>query len=83
MNDSSSSDEAALTGLAIKLKVGQSINLEGILSGDTDDNIFWKSSNTKTAKFSNDGTVTAKGKGTAVISATLGKNTVKITVKVK
>ena len=81
-DSSSSSNEATITGLAIKMKVGQSISLEGIVSDETDDNIYWKSSNTKAAKVSSDGTVTAKGKGTAVISATLGSSTVKITVKV-
>ncbi|MBR5089148.1 MAG: Ig-like domain-containing protein [Ruminiclostridium sp.] len=79
---SSSSSDVELTGIQVNLKPGETLNLSGILSGETDDNILWKSSKTDVAKVSSDGLVTAKAKGTTVISATLDKTTVKLQVNV-
>ena len=53
-------------------------------SDATDKKVTWKSSNKKIATVSSSGKVTAKGKGTATITATAGgkKATCKVTVKV-
>lgn len=53
------------------------------VTGGANGAVVWKSSNTKVATVDNNGKVTAKKKGTAVISATKGNETVKCTVTVK
>lgn len=82
VSDTSSDSSVKLTGFQVNMKVGGTLDLESLTSAETEDNILWKSSNTKVATVSNDGTVTAKAKGTATISATLGKSTIKLTVRV-
>ncbi|MDO5424871.1 MAG: Ig-like domain-containing protein [Eubacteriales bacterium] len=68
----------------ITLKKGKSVTLKPKLSpsGSTE-KITYKSSNKKVATVSSKGKILAKKKGTAVITVTSGKVSVKCTVKVK
>lgn len=70
----------------LTLKIGQSSKLTGTIEHTgtkADDSVTWSSSDTGVAAVASDGTVTAKGKGTAVISIfTSNKKTASCTVTV-
>lgn len=78
-----SSSEVKINGISLTLKAGDTLQLDADLSASTDDNVSWKSSDTSVAKVSPTGLVTAKKKGTAVITASIGSSSFKITIKVK
>ena len=65
-----------------KLSTGKAFTFKVKKSG-LDGKVIWKSSNTKVATVNKNGKVTAKKPGKTVISATIGKYTVKKTVTVK
>lgn len=75
-----SSDSAKITSFAITLKKGDSIQLDAILSGEG--TVKWSTSKKAVATVTGKGKVTAKAKGTAVITAKTGDSSMKITVKV-
>lgn len=74
------SDAAEITSFEISLKKGDSLQLGAILSGDGD--VKWSTSKKSVATVSSKGKITAKAKGSAVITAKVGNSSRKITVKV-
>lgn len=72
--------EAEITSLSISLEKGDKLQLGTILSGEGD--VTWSSSKKSVATVSSKGKVTAKGTGTAVITAKTGDSAMKITIKV-
>lgn len=74
------SDTAEITSFEISLKKGNTIQLGAILSGEG--NVKWSTSKKSVATVSSKGKITAKAKGTAVITAKVGDSSRKITVKV-
>ena len=77
-----SSADVKITSFTLEMKKGDTIQLGTLLSADTDDNIAWKSSKTSVAKVSATGKITAKAKGSATITASVGDSTMKIQVNV-
>ncbi len=73
---------AKLTGIAVPLKKGETLQLSAATSASTKETITWSSSNTAVATVSKSGKVTAKKKGTAVITAQLGSNKASIVIQV-
>ena len=78
----SSSSDIKITSFTLEMKKGDTLQLGTLLSADTDDNVTWKSSKTSIAKVSATGKITAKAKGSAVITASIGSSTMKIQVNV-
>ncbi len=74
----------SLNKSALGLVKGKSATLKVTIapSNVTDKTVTWKSSNTKVATVSSTGKVTAKGKGTAKITATVGDKTATCKVSV-
>ncbi len=72
---------AEITSFAITLEEGDILQLDAILSSEGD--VTWSSSKKSVASVSDKGKVTAKKKGTAVITAKTGSSSMKITIKVK
>lgn len=70
-----------LTGIAVQLSKGSSIQLAGLFFG-SEGKIAWSSSVNSVASVSSAGKVTAKAKGIATITAKAGNKSYKITVKV-
>lgn len=81
-SDDSSAD-VKLTQFTLEMKKGDTVQLGTLLSGNSDDNVVWKSSKTSVAKVSATGKITAQAKGSAAITATLGDSSLKIQVNVK
>ena len=79
---SDSSSGVSITNFTLTMKVGDTIQLGADLSASTDDNITWKSSKTSVAKVSAAGKITAKAKGTAIITASIGSSSLTIKIKV-
>lgn len=77
---SESSDSAKITSFTVTLKKGSTLQLGTILSGDG--TVTWSTSKKAVATVSSKGKVTAKSKGTAVITAKTGDSSMKITIKV-
>lgn len=77
---SESSDSAKITSFTVTLKKGGALQLGTILSGDG--TVKWSTSKKAVATVSSKGKVTAKAKGTAVITAKTGDSSMKITIKV-
>ena len=75
-----SKNTAKLNCITIDLSKGDKLSLGAELTGKG--TVTWKSSKPSVASVSSSGKVTAKSKGTAVISATCGKTTKKIKIKV-
>ncbi len=68
---------------ALELTAGESAQLSVLFSGfESNPTVTWKSDNTGVATVDANGKVTAKGKGTATVSATAGGVTETCTVKV-
>ena len=76
---SKSATSATISYLTLNLKNGSSIKLGAVLSGGKG-TVTWKSSKKSVATVSSKGTVTAKKKGSTIISATCGGKTVKIKI---
>lgn len=74
--------KAKLTGIAVPLKKGSTLQLSAATSASTKETITWSSSNTAVATVSKTGKVTAKKKGTAVITAKLGSSKASIVIQV-
>lgn len=77
---SESSDSAKITSFSVTLKKGSTLQLGTILSGEGD--VTWSTSKKSVATVSKNGKITAKAKGTAVITAKTGDSSMKITIKV-
>lgn len=73
-------DTAEITSFEISLKKGNTLQLGAILSGEGD--VEWSTSKKSVATVSSKGKITAKAKGTAVITAKVGDSSRKITIKV-
>ena len=80
------STKVTMSKTSVSINVGKTYTLKGTMSpGNTTDTLKWSSSNTKAAKVSSTGEVTAVAKGTTTITVktTSGKSaTCKVTVKV-
>ncbi len=76
----STEESAAITSFTITLKKGSTLQLGTILSGDG--TVTWSTSKKAVATVTTKGKVTAKGAGTAVITAKTGSSSMKITIKV-
>lgn len=74
--------EVKISYLGLSMKKGTSIQLSAVLEGGSD-TVSWFSSKKTVATVSKTGKVTAKKKGTAVISAKCGESVVKIKITVK
>ena len=77
---SSSSSAAKLNYITINMERGDTLSLGADMTGTG--TVTWKSSKPKVAVISETGKVTAKSRGTTVISAKCGKVTKKIKIKV-
>ena len=77
-----SKSESSVDHLSLTLKKGDTIQLGAVLSDGKDGTADWSSSKSSVASVSSKGKVTAKAKGTAVITAKVGDSSVKITIKV-
>ena len=75
-----SESSTEITSFTVTLKKGDTLKLGAILSGDG--TVTWSTSKKAVATVTTKGKVTAKGKGTAVITAKTGNSSMKITVKV-
>ena len=76
----SSTEAAKFNYMTINLKKGDTLSLGADLTGTGD--VTWKSSKPSVASVSANGKVTAKAKGSAIISAKVGKTTKKIKIVV-
>lgn len=77
---SSSETIGKISYLQISIPKGTSLKLSAIVSGSG--TVKWSSSKSSVASVSSKGTVKAKKKGTAIITAKLGNSSVKIRIKV-
>ncbi len=77
---SESSDSAKITSFTATLKKGSTLQLGTILSGEG--TVTWSTSKKSVATVTSKGKITAKAKGTAVITAKTGDSSMKITIKV-
>ena len=75
-----SSASAKITSFTVTLKKGDTLQLGTILSGEG--TVTWSTSKKAVATVSSKGKITAKAKGTAVITAKTGDSSMKITIKV-
>ena len=73
---------AALSYFVIPMKKGTTLTLGTVISGDTTETVKWSSSKSSVAAVSKKGKITAKAKGSAIITAKLGTSTIKIKIKV-
>lgn len=76
-------EKAKINYLTLTVKKGTSLELSPIVTNGNSVDVIWKSSKPKVAAVSNNGKITAKAKGSTVISATAGKSTKKIKIIVK
>ena len=74
------SKSAEITSFTISLNKGDSLQLGTILNGEGD--VTWSTSKKSVATVTGKGKITAKGKGSAVITAKSGSSIRKITIKV-
>ena len=79
---STSSGDVSINYFTIPMKVGDTLKLGTVLSDDTDEKVTWKSSKSSVASVSSTGKITAKAEGTAIITATIGSNSMKVQIKV-
>lgn len=77
-----SASNAALSYIQVEIKKGSSLQLSGILSDSTTGNVTWSTSKSSVAAVSSKGKVTAKSKGTAVVTAKYGGKSLGIRIKV-
>ena len=79
-----SNDKISINTTSLSLRIGETYKLKATATSNTDKTVTWSTSNSKVAKVSSDGTVTAVAKGTATITAKLKsgkKATCSVTVK--
>ena len=76
----STSNTAKIKSITINMARGDSLSLGADLTGSG--TVTWKSSKPSVAAVSSTGKVTAKSKGSAIISAKVGKTTKKIKIKI-
>ena len=79
---SSSSSTAKISYLSFSMKKGTTAQFGAVLSESSDTTVTWSTSDSSVATVSSTGKITAKAKGTAIISAKLGTSTVKLKIKV-
>ena len=82
-NSSAEDSEAKLSYFALSLNKGDFLQLDTVISGNSDSSVKWSSSKSSVASVSSKGKVTAKKKGSAVITAKLGSSSIKIKINVK
>lgn len=75
-----SDNSAKITSFSVTIKKGDTLQLGAILSGEGD--VTWSTSKKSVATVSKNGKITAKAKGTAVITAKTGDSSMKITINV-
>lgn len=75
-----SSNDGKISYLSLTMSKGSTIQLGTVMS--VDGAVTWTSSKTSVATVSSNGKITAKSKGSAVITAKTGKNSVKIKITV-
>ncbi len=75
--------QASIERLSVTLTKGSTLQLGALLTDSTAGTVKWSSSKSTVAAVSSKGKVTAKKKGTAVITAAYGDSKVKMTVIVK
>ena len=75
-----SSSKAKINYITLNLSKGDSLSLGADITGSG--NVTWKSSKSSVASVSSAGKVTAKSKGSAIITAKVGKTTKKIKIVV-
>ena len=81
-SSTSSTSTGKLTGIALPMKVGETVQLAAATTGKVSGKVKWSSSDKKIATVSSSGKVTAKKKGTAAITCKLGKKKSTIYVNV-
>lgn len=79
---STASTEKKVSYLSATLKKGSTLQLGAVLSDGKAGTAEWSSSKSSVASVTSKGKITAKAKGTAVITAKVGTSTVKIQIKV-
>lgn len=79
---SSSSSSAKISYLSIEVSKGSKMQLAAVVSAKTSQSVSWSSSKSSVVSVTSKGKITAKAKGTAVITAKLGSSTMKIRIKV-
>ena len=75
-----SSSKAKINYITLNLSKGDTLSLGADITGSGD--VTWKSSKSSVASVSSAGKVTAKSKGSAIITAKVGKTTKKIKIVV-
>ena len=78
----STSSAASLLYFQVTLKKGATLQLDGVLSGSTSAAVTYSSSKSSVATVTSKGKVTAKAKGTTIITAKCGSSSIKIKIKV-
>lgn len=81
-SSSSSSSSAKISYLSIEVPKGSKMQLAAVVSAKTSQSVSWSSSKSSVVSVTSKGKITAKAKGTAVITAKLGSSTMKIRIKV-
>lgn len=79
---SSSSSSVKISYLSIEIPKGTKMQLGAVLSAKTNSSIKWSTSKSSVVSVTSKGKITAKKKGTAIITAKLGSSTMKIKIKV-
>lgn len=79
---SSSSSSAKISYLSIEVPKGSKMQLAAVVSAKTSASVSWSSSKSSVVSVNSKGKITAKAKGSAVITAKLGSSTMKIRIKV-
>lgn len=79
---STASTEKRVSYLSATLEKGSTLQLGAVLSDGKAGTAEWSSSKSSVASVTSKGKITAKAKGTAVITAKVGSSTVKIQIKV-
>ena len=81
-HSSSSTKTAKISYLSIEIPKGTTMQLGAVLSAKSDTKVTWSSSKSSVVSVNSKGKITAKKKGTAVITAKLGSSKMKIKIKV-
>ncbi len=82
-SSSSASSSAKISYLSIEIPKGTKMQLGAVVSAKTNSSIKWSTSKSSVVSVTSKGKITAKKKGTAIITAKLGSSTMKIKIKVK
>lgn len=79
---SSSTKTAKISYLSIEIPKGTAMQLGAVLSAKSNTTVTWSTSKSSVVSVTSKGKITAKKKGSAVITAKLGSSTMKIKIKV-